>query len=83
MPRKNDFKLDVVSVRLVKDAPLLAERRIISPEDAVDVVGKMLCDMCCESERRQYSYQLSYCKYWSSESDDGTSKRIIKIQYSI
>lgn len=45
MPRKNDFKLDVVSVRLVKDAPLLAERRIISPEDAVDVVGKMLCEM--------------------------------------
>ena len=45
MPRKNDFKLDVVSVRLVKDAPLLSERRIISPEDAVDVVGKMLCEM--------------------------------------
>lgn len=23
MPKKNDFKLDVVSVRLVKDAPII------------------------------------------------------------
>ena len=38
MPRKNEFKLDVVSVRLVKDAPVLSEHRIVTPEDAVDVV---------------------------------------------
>ena len=25
MPKKNDFKLDVVSVRLVKDAPIYSE----------------------------------------------------------
>ena len=45
MPRKNEFKLDVVSVRLVKDAPVLSEHRIVTPEDAVDVVGKFLCEM--------------------------------------
>lgn len=45
MPRKNEFKLDVISVRLVKDAPLLSEHRIISPRDAVDVIGKELCEM--------------------------------------
>jgi DNA repair protein RadC len=45
MPRKNEFKLDVVSVRLVKDAPILSKHRIVTPEDAVDVVGKFLCEM--------------------------------------
>jgi len=45
MPRKNEFKLDVVSVRLVKDAPVLSEHKIVTPEDAVDVVGKFLCGM--------------------------------------
>ena len=42
MPRKNPFKLDVVSVRLVKDAPLLSSHKIESPEDAVDVAGEIL-----------------------------------------
>jgi len=45
MPRRNEFKLDVISVRLVKDAPLMSEHRIISPQDAVDVIGKELCEM--------------------------------------
>ena len=29
----NDFKLDVVSVRLVKDAPILSDIKITTPED--------------------------------------------------
>lgn len=29
MPKKNDFKLDVVSVRLVKDAPIYSEHPLI------------------------------------------------------
>ena len=45
MPRKNEFKLDVISVRLVKDAPIFSEHRISSPQDAVDVIGKQLCEM--------------------------------------
>jgi DNA repair protein RadC len=45
MPRKNEFKLDVISVRLAKGAPLLSEHRIISPKDAIDVIGKELCEM--------------------------------------
>lgn len=45
MPRKNPFKLDVVSVRLVKDAPLLSNHKIKSPEDAVDVAGELMCDL--------------------------------------
>ena len=50
MPRKkrsidSEFKLDVVSVRLVQDIPLLSDHRICSPEDAIDVIGKYLCDM--------------------------------------
>lgn len=43
MPRKNPFKLEVVSVRLVKDAPLLSEHTITSPEDAVDVAAELMC----------------------------------------
>jgi len=42
---KSEFELDVVSVRLVKDTPLLSERKISSPEDAIEVVGKYLCEM--------------------------------------
>lgn len=40
-----EYKLDMVSVRLVPDAPLLSERRICSPEDAVHVMGSFLSGM--------------------------------------
>lgn len=39
------FKLDVVSVRLVKDTPLLSDISITSPEDALNLVGEHLCEM--------------------------------------
>lgn len=45
MPKKNEFKLDVISVRLVKDAPIFSEHRISSPQAAVDVIGSQLCEM--------------------------------------
>lgn len=45
MPKKNEFKLKVVSVRLVKDAPLLSEKKIMKPEDAINVVGSVLSEM--------------------------------------
>ncbi len=45
MQEQNPFKLEVVSVRLAKDAPLFSEHRIITPEDAVKVVGDFLCEM--------------------------------------
>ena len=43
--RKNPFKLDVVSVRLVKDAPIRSGCPIHSPEDAVALIGQELCEM--------------------------------------
>ena len=45
MPRKSEFKLNMVSVRLIRDAPVYSEHRLISPEAAVDVMGEMLCAM--------------------------------------
>jgi len=39
------FQLDVVSVRLVRDAPLFSEQKITSPESAIAVVGEFLCEM--------------------------------------
>lgn len=39
------FQLDVVLLRLMKDAPLLSRQRITSPDDAVNVVGEFLCSM--------------------------------------
>lgn len=39
-----DRELEVVSVRLVKDAPILSEHKIKSPEDAVEVLGNTLCE---------------------------------------
>lgn len=41
MPR-NSFKLDVVSVRLVEDAPILSEHPLNSPEAAIEVIGQYL-----------------------------------------
>lgn len=45
MGRKNAFKLDVVSVRLVRDAPIYSDAAIEKPEEAVSLVGEVLCGM--------------------------------------
>lgn len=39
------FPLEVVSVRLVRDAPVYSDRKIEKPEDALAVVGEFLCEM--------------------------------------
>jgi len=40
-----DFKIDKVSVRLVKDAPLMSGKKISCALDAMEVIGKDLCEM--------------------------------------
>lgn len=45
MGRRNAFKLDVVSVRLVRDAPIYSEMAIEKPEEAVSLIGETLCGM--------------------------------------
>lgn len=45
MESQKPFQLEVVSVRLVKDAPVLSERKIEKPEDAIAVVGEVLSEM--------------------------------------
>ena len=45
MPKKNPFKLDVVSIRLNKDAPLMSGHPVKSAEDAVKLIGQELCEM--------------------------------------
>lgn len=39
------FKLDVVSIRLVKDAPIFSKKRITSPESTIEALGNVLSDM--------------------------------------
>lgn len=39
------FELDVVSVRLVKDAPLIGGKAITSPEEALKLIGEHLCEL--------------------------------------
>lgn len=39
------FLLDIVAVRLVKDAAIMSDRKITSPYDAVELIGKYLYDM--------------------------------------
>ena len=39
------FKLEVVSVRLVRDAPLFSDHKITTPQDAVKIMGDFLCEM--------------------------------------
>lgn len=45
MGRRNQFKLDTVSIRLVKDSPVYADFQIKSPFDAVHLVGETICGM--------------------------------------
>lgn len=45
MGRKSAFKLDVVSVRLVKESSVTSDKKINSPEDAVHLMGNLLCEM--------------------------------------
>lgn len=45
IPLTNPFELEVVSIRLVKDAPICSGHPIKKPEDAVELVGKYLCEM--------------------------------------
>lgn len=42
---EGSFKLDVVSVRLVKDASVFSKTRIISPESAVEALGEIPSDV--------------------------------------
>lgn len=43
MKEKN--RLEVVSVRLVKEAPLLSEHKIQNSEDAIAALGELLCEL--------------------------------------
>lgn len=45
MGKGNDFALEVVSVRLVRDAPVLSETKIQTSADVIHLVGEQLCDM--------------------------------------
>lgn len=45
MEVQNRFRLDVVSVRLVKETPLASGYPVTSPEDAVELLGKYMCEM--------------------------------------
>ena len=45
MQMLESFQLDVVSVRLVKNAPLFSDKKITTPEDAVSLLGELLCEM--------------------------------------
>lgn len=42
---QNPFELEVVSVRLVKDAPILSEQSVKTPMAAVSLLGELLSDM--------------------------------------
>ncbi len=43
MEEGNEFELEVVSVRLVRDASILSETKLHTAEDVIHLVGKELC----------------------------------------
>ena len=45
MTGERTFKLDVVSIRLVKDAPIYSMTKVTTPETAIEAVGNVLSDM--------------------------------------
>lgn len=40
---ENEFFLDVVSIRLVKDAPIFSEHPLTTPEEVAGVLGEYMC----------------------------------------
>ena len=42
---KEESQLEVVSIRLVRGAPIMSEHRVGCPEDAIAVVGDLLCEL--------------------------------------
>lgn len=42
---QEEFRLETVSIRLARDAPIYSKHKIQKPMDAVDVVGGLLCEM--------------------------------------
>lgn len=45
MEKQEPFQLDVVSVRLVRSAPIFSDKKITNPKEAVSLVGELLCEM--------------------------------------
>lgn len=45
MGKESDFSLEVVSVRLVRDASILSETKLHTAEDVIHLVGRELCGM--------------------------------------
>lgn len=43
MQKESDFKLDVVSVRLVKDAPIYSKHPFRNPAEVAALMGEILC----------------------------------------
>lgn len=41
---QDKYKLDVVSIRMVKEPPLFSDKKISTPGDAVEILGDMLSD---------------------------------------
>lgn len=69
MPKKNDFKLDVVSVRLVKDAPIYSEHTFNNPADIAAVMGDCMCQfdrevVCVVNLRSDLNLSMCICKCW-------------------
>lgn len=60
------FKLDKVSIQLVKDAPIFSERKIHTPSDAVDLIGhtisladrEMLCVVNLKTDGTPINYSV-------------------------
>ena len=43
--KENPFQLDVVSIRMVKNAPFFSDKPIDHPQKVVELLAKELCDM--------------------------------------
>lgn len=43
--KEKPFQLEVVSIRMVKDAPLYSDEPINTPQKAARLLGKSICDM--------------------------------------
>lgn len=56
MAGEQQFKLDIVSVRLVKEASLLSDTRLETPEAVVDFMGNRLADVCNQCRCKEQAH---------------------------
>ena len=79
MTEKNDFKLDVVSIRLVKEAPIYSEQSFNKPEEVAAVMGEVVDGIQAIADSAKKIKEISIEQADSMEQVEATAERIAEV----